>query len=257
MRYDIATSIGAVAFWRAGEGPPVILLHGNGHSHHEFADVLPLLDGRFESIAWDMPGHGASAAVDAALSIERRADILAEGLAALGIGHALIAGASIGAFVAVALADRHPRHVAGLLLSECQLRSREYWEAARPQIEAMFGTVEQARETVSARLRAPPDDSLLLRWNADRAAAGAPAMLAAMDAIRDYDLARALRRVRVPLAALFGEAGPAAETRDALAAVCPSARTAVVANAGHFISIDQPAAFAAAIVALAKEAGLS
>src|SRR3546814_4878129 len=59
------TSAGPVAVHRAGRGDPVVLLHGNGHSAHEFDRVLPALASRFTLIGWDMPGHGASSQADA------------------------------------------------------------------------------------------------------------------------------------------------------------------------------------------------
>src|SRR3546814_5574313 len=70
------TSAGPVAVHRAGRGDPVVLLHGNGHSAHEFDRVLPALASRFTLIGWDMPGHGASSQADAGLSIDDRAAVL-------------------------------------------------------------------------------------------------------------------------------------------------------------------------------------
>src|SRR3546814_13149210 len=72
------TSAGPVAVHRAGRGDPVVLLHGNGHSAHEFDRVLPALASRFTLIGWDMPGHGASSQADAGLSIDDRAAVLGE-----------------------------------------------------------------------------------------------------------------------------------------------------------------------------------
>jgi len=44
----------------AGDGPPLVLLHGIAGSADEFVDVLPRLGRRFRVIAADAPGHGFS-----------------------------------------------------------------------------------------------------------------------------------------------------------------------------------------------------
>src|SRR3546814_10710988 len=126
------TSAGPVAVHRAGRGDPVVLLHGNGHSAHEFDRVLPALASRFTLIGWDMPGHGASSQADAGLSIDDRAAVLGEILDRQVAGPAVLVGNSIGAFVAAALAARTPGRVKALLLVEMQIRPRAWWDAAWP-----------------------------------------------------------------------------------------------------------------------------
>src|ERR687886_147299 len=44
----------------AGEGPPLLLLHGIAGSADEFIDVLPHFGAHFRAIAADAPGHGWS-----------------------------------------------------------------------------------------------------------------------------------------------------------------------------------------------------
>jgi pimeloyl-ACP methyl ester carboxylesterase len=246
------TRAGPIALYRTGSGAPVLLLHGNGHSIHEFDRVVPHLARDFTVIGWDMPGHGESAAADPDLSIAGRAAILAEALDGLVAGPVTAVGASIGAFVAAEHAARQPDRVAALVLSEMQVRTRDWWIAARPMVEQLFGTARQDFDTVRARLAAPPDAALFERWNADRERAGAPAMLAAMAAIRDHDLAATLAALQPPTLFLFGEAGPAVACAEAARTAMPAAASRVISGAGHFISIDQPEAFANAVAAMAR-----
>jgi len=42
----------------AGEGPPVVLLHGTGAATHSWRHLMPLLAQRYRVIAMDLPGHG-------------------------------------------------------------------------------------------------------------------------------------------------------------------------------------------------------
>src|SRR3546814_7318166 len=136
-----------------------------------------------------------------------------------------------------------------------QIRPRAWWDAAWPLVDRMFGTPRQDADTVQARLRTPLDDALLARWNTDRTRAGAAAMIAAMDAIRDHDAAATLAALTVPTHFLFGEQGPAAECADAARRGVAHATSRIVPGAGHFVSIDPPAAFAAAVVRAAQGQG--
>lgn len=53
-----------------GEGPPVVLLHGPGEFGAKWVRVLPQLAERHRVIAPDLPGHGSSAAGEAALDVD-------------------------------------------------------------------------------------------------------------------------------------------------------------------------------------------
>lgn len=245
------TPAGPVALYRGGTGRAIVLLHGNGHSIHEFDSVIPALADRFALTGWDMPGHGASNGCDIALSIDDRAALLGDLLDRQDVGPAVLVGNSIGAFIAAALAARQPRRVAALLLVEMQIRARSWWDAAWPVVERMFGTPRQDHDTVQARLCAPVGAALLDRWNADRDRAGAAAMIAAMEAIRGHDVLATLAAQTRPVHFLFGEKGPAADCRDAALRAVPHATAQIVADAGHFVSLDRPDALVDAILGAA------
>jgi pimeloyl-ACP methyl ester carboxylesterase len=61
-RLDLALDGRAVAIWRWGRGPAVLFVHGWGSRGSRLAPfVAPLADAGFSIIAFDAPGHGASA----------------------------------------------------------------------------------------------------------------------------------------------------------------------------------------------------
>ena len=245
------TAAGPVALYSGGAGTrPLVLLHGNGHSIHEFDRIVPLLAGQYRLLGWDMPGHGASNAARFDLSIDERAVLLGDMLAGRAQEPAVLVGTSIGAFIAAALAVQRPDQVAALLLVEMQVRDRAWWDAAWPLVDRMFGVPRQDFDAVQARLCSPLDDALLGRWNADREQAGAESMIAAMEAIRDHDAAATLSALTVPTHFLFGEKGPAADCIEAARQCTPHAGCGVIPGAGHFVSIDQPESFAAAVAGM-------
>jgi pimeloyl-ACP methyl ester carboxylesterase len=49
-----------IAYWRSGQGPPLVLVHGTSADHSRWAGVLPLLDERATVYAVDRRGRGSS-----------------------------------------------------------------------------------------------------------------------------------------------------------------------------------------------------
>jgi pimeloyl-ACP methyl ester carboxylesterase len=95
-----------IAFDRAGEGEPLLLVHANGMSREAWRPVLPLLRARRDVIAVDLPGHGASPPVPPHVvpAPPGFAHLLAELLDELGIERAHVAGNSLGGWTALELA---------------------------------------------------------------------------------------------------------------------------------------------------------
>src|ERR1700733_10282688 len=91
----------------AGQGPPMVLIHGNSSSSRVF---LRQLDGplgrRFRLIAVDLPGHGESedAREPSAYSLPGHARAVRAVVEALGIYEAHFVGWSLGGHVALEMA---------------------------------------------------------------------------------------------------------------------------------------------------------
>jgi pimeloyl-ACP methyl ester carboxylesterase len=106
------------ALYRAGEGEPLVLIHGFTATWRCWLPVLGELVPRFEVIAPTLHGHDGGAelpAHDEPHSIARAADFLEEHLDALGVGTAHLAGNSLGGALAFELAKRgRARSVVGI-----------------------------------------------------------------------------------------------------------------------------------------------
>jgi pimeloyl-ACP methyl ester carboxylesterase len=97
----------AQLYWdRAGSGEPLLLLHGIGSTHDDFAALRPRLDAEFDVLAPDLPGHGRSGALDGPSTIAAVADAVEADLDALGLDRVHVLGNSIGARLALELAVR-------------------------------------------------------------------------------------------------------------------------------------------------------
>jgi pimeloyl-ACP methyl ester carboxylesterase len=102
---------------QAGEGPPIVLLHGlTATRRYVVMGSRTLQREGYRVIAYDARGHGRSTAAPdpGAYGYERLAHDLETMLAALGLERVVLAGASMGAHTAVRFALRHPDRVAGL-----------------------------------------------------------------------------------------------------------------------------------------------
>jgi pimeloyl-ACP methyl ester carboxylesterase len=106
------------ALYRAGEGEPLVLIHGFTATWRCWLPVLAELVPRFEVIAPTLHGHDGGTPMpprDQPFSIARAADLLEEHLDALGVGSAHLAGNSMGGALALELAKRgRARSVVGV-----------------------------------------------------------------------------------------------------------------------------------------------
>ncbi len=250
------TRHGRIHFTEAGSGEPLLLLHSNGCSAHEYAATMPLLAARFRCIAWDMPGHGDSDRPAQHLGVEDYADAVLALMDTLGVERAHVCGASIGGMVCIALGARAPQRLLSTIIVEAPLRSAGDWAAQWPRIEAQFSIPQQTAEALNGRFRAVTPE-LLARWNIDREKAGAWRMVDVMWAIRDYDALADLQRIGCPAAVIIGDKGPVFGHRARYAELLPHAPLAVMADAGHFPMLDDPRAFAEAVAEGIRTAGHS
>src|SRR5947209_18241706 len=105
----------SVRVLEAGDGPPLVLVHGSGMSASTWAPLMPYL-GCHRLIAFDLPGFGLSDAFDYS-GRQLRAHAVAQLtslLDALGLGRVLIVGTSLGGMWALCLAADAPERVAAL-----------------------------------------------------------------------------------------------------------------------------------------------
>jgi pimeloyl-ACP methyl ester carboxylesterase len=108
-----------IAYERAGEGSPVVLLHGYvGDGRATWRRQIAELSDEFTVVAWDAPGSGRSSDPPESFSLPDYADCLAGFVDALGLGRAHVAGLSFGGGLALELFRRHPAIPMSLVLAE-------------------------------------------------------------------------------------------------------------------------------------------
>jgi pimeloyl-ACP methyl ester carboxylesterase len=107
-----------LSYSELGHGLPVVLLHGFANDHSLWREQVQALVIRHRIIGPDLRGFGRSPDTDGApVSMDAYADDVLELLDALEIARAVIGGISLGGYVSLAFALRHPQRVAGLVLA--------------------------------------------------------------------------------------------------------------------------------------------
>ena len=244
----------------AGEGPPVVLLHGFTGAAAGWAPIVELLAPEFTTIAIDIVGHGESDSppeVDR-YAMEQCANDLVAALRSLGHERATWLGYSMGGRTALQLATLRPDAVSSLVLegatpgligkdriarmmSDEELAGRiesggveafvDFWEAV-PLFETQRALPDEVRATIrEGRLR--------------NSATGLANSLRGMGAGAQEPIHNRLREGRVPsllvAGALDEKFGAIAQE---MAEALPDAQVQLIDDAGHAAHIERPEAFA-------------
>ncbi|MGW3039180.1 alpha/beta fold hydrolase [Kitasatospora sp. NPDC001159] len=249
----------AVSVRESGTGIPLVLLHAfplNASMWSTQLDALPGLTGdEVRVLAPDQRGFGGTELGADEPSLDLVADDLALLLDAAGIDRAVVAGLSMGGYVALAFARRHPQRLAGLLLANT--RATADTDAARANRERIAAAVT-ARDSVQLLLdekvaagQLGPDSQHLVERVQAMVAAAPPASVAwaqrAMAARPDsLDV---LAGLRVPLSVVAGaqDALVAPEEAERMLRARPDAELTVVPGVGHLSALEAPGAFDAAV----------
>jgi pimeloyl-ACP methyl ester carboxylesterase len=217
----------------AGEGPPLIHLHGAGGLH--LTPAHDLLSRHRRVIAFEMPGFGDSAENTRSATLPDLASTMAAATQALGIEHYDLLGSSFGGKTALWLAALHPDRVGALVL--------EAPAAIRPAgMKPASGTAAEMARRLFAhpeRMDPMPDLDLAVALK-QRTLVG---RLRGLD--RDQPLEDRMRALPTPVLVLFGTLDRVIppEMGRHYKALLPNAHLVFVYDAGHLIAAERPEAF--------------
>src|SRR5882724_9988650 len=105
-----------VSYRIAGDGPPVVLIHGMVNSSRHWETVALRLADRYTVVAPDLLGHGDSAAVRGDYSLGAHACSIRDLLTTIGIDRATVVGHSLGGGIAMQFFYQFPQRVERLAL---------------------------------------------------------------------------------------------------------------------------------------------
>ena len=265
-------------FVTAGQGPPLVLIHGFPQTWYQWRHVIERLADRFTIIAPDLRGIGATPGPSTGYDKHTLAgDVHAIVRHVCGDAAALVIGHDMGSFVAFAYATRFPASTAGLMLVDAPPPGTTLFDSstARPWHLAFHNARDVAEMLVAGKERPYIaqfvasriyDSSAISEADLDVYAAAyrAPgAMRSAFEMYRALDqdaednrTAIAGGKFAMPVVAV-GAAGRLKEETLAamLEPITDNARTIMIGDCGHWVSEEQPDKLVEAIVDLSVLAG--
>jgi len=256
-----------LAFHRTGTGPPLVLLHGIGSSHRAWSPVVDALADHFDVIAVDLPGFGESPPL--ATGVEPHPAALAGAvdtfLDGLGIVGPVVAGHSLGGWVALELAEVRPTAAVALIspaglwpgstplynrlsLQATRWLTRHWGKQLSRLVNHRFGRALLLCQTVGRPSRISPDLARAMVWDM----ATSPGFDATLEATLDRHYLAGPPGLDVPITVAFGSRDLLLRRRSRhVEQLPPGARLETLAGCGHVPMSDDPRAVAALITAAA------
>lgn len=243
-----------LSFVDQGAGEALVLLHAFPLGAGMWSAQVKALAARYRVVAPDLPGCGGSEPVSPSTSpMDRMGDAVAVLMETLRVERFVLAGCSMGGYVALALARRYPKMVRGLVLSNTRasadaeetranrektaqgLMKRGMVELEESLLPKLLGpgAAEPLRAEVAALLRAASPVG---------SAAASRGMAARLDSLAW------LKRCPCPVLVVHGAHDaviPRAES-EAMAAAAPKAELLEL-DTGHLSPMEQPEAWSAAV----------
>lgn len=221
----------------AGEGEPVVLVHGLSGSTRWWACNVAALAGRYRVHLVDLPGFGAMRRFHRQFALAEAASWLSVWMEAVGLGRAHLVGHSMGGYVCLRLAANRPEAVRRLVLVA---------PAGVPTGRSMLGHLVPL---LGAARHATPSFLPVLARDALRM--GPVALWRAARDLLDEDVREDLRSIQAPTLLIWGKRDPLVPPviGDLLRAEIPNSRLLVLEKAAHVPMFDRPEEFDEALLA--------
>ncbi|TDE02802.1 alpha/beta fold hydrolase [Jiangella asiatica] len=237
-----------IAYERAGEGPPVVFVHGAAEDGRIWQPQVAGLADELTVVVWDEPGAGRSSDLPEGFGLTDFADSLATLIETLDLGPAHIAGLSWGGTVVLELYRGHPELVATLIMIDTYAG----WKGSLP--------ADEVRKRVAGTrqmLAAPPEDfdpTLPGLFASDPPTRFVPLLTAIAADVRPATLGHQLTimaeadqrdllpRIAVPTLLIWGELdvrSPLSVAHQFEEAI-PGAELVVIEGAGHLSNLERP-----------------
>ena len=244
MSQETVTSVDGtpIAYWRSGEGPPLVLVHGTAADHGRWAPILPAFEERLTVCAVDRRGRGGSGDSNDYYAIEREFEDIAAVVDSLEepvnlLGHSYGALCTLEATLLTTNVRKLVLYDPGIEAAGQEIYLHEVIE----RLEALLGAGDRdgvVATTMREVAGLPPEVVEYMRsqpaWQARvEAAHTIPRELRAVKAY-GFDPDR-FRDLRVPTLLLSGDESPAAlrKAGEVVEEALPDSRIVVMPGHGH------------------------
>lgn len=246
-----------LAYEKAGEGIPLLLLHGFPFHRDIYSPVLPALAQVASAVALDLPGFGGSEALPQGFTLEAMGQRVLAFARALGWPRFVLVGHSMGGYVALEVAAQDPNSLLGLVL----LSSHPYADSPEAKLRRQEGVamILQGRRNefltgFLQRLVSPVTKERFPRLSQESAAMAAEVSdqvlvgsLQAMAGRRDHSAT--LSKLEVPVLVLVGEEDAliSREMASQVSRLPRKGQLSLISEVGHLPTLERPIAVADAL----------
>ena len=226
--------------------PLLILLHGAASTKAMWAPQVAYLKEEADLLTVDLPAHGGRK--DEPFSFEAAAAHIADEIDRDGRSQVVLAGLSLGGYVAMDFASRHPNRITGLILSGCAI---DYSRGSYPLLTRLNRVaVALYPKWILDRMNAQTIRSEYPQWADQLIAAGFfwSGFAQALGPLTKRYFPDSLGEFSRPILVIAGEKD--VRNRKEEERFLKALRTAdlvVLAGAGHICNLDDPAGFTEAI----------
>lgn len=247
-----------LAFDVAGDGPPLVVLHGMFGSATNWRSIAQRLSAAARVYTVDLRNHGRSPWSDRMTYPEMAEDVLRL-FETERLGRPMLMGHSMGGKTAMALALLAPEAISHLVVVD--IAPVSYQDRMSTYVNAMLGidvvhaaTRNEIRRALSAQVPETGIVGFLMQNLVERNAhfdwrVNLPAISAAMQTLCSFPAELAQRRYEGPATAIAGQHSNYIAPADAAAfqPMFPTIAVESIADAGHWVHADRPDAFLDAV----------
>ncbi len=265
-----------IHYVRAGEGPPVVLLHGWPQTWYMWRKVIPALAERYTVIAPDLRGFGQSSKPIDGYDKRTVATDIYELVRSLGFEKIFLVGHDFGGPTAYAYACAHPEDVRRLVILDVAITIDEREQAefykrlfhlsfnAQPDIAVALVTGRERtflthfyRDCYNPGAFSLEDiDEYVAAFSAPGAMRASMAHYGALPVDLKHNQENARTKLEMPVLALGGEISFAGGVKKSLEAVANDVRGGVLAGCAHWVAEEQPEALLEELFAFFGEEAL-
>lgn len=241
-----------IHYQSAGEGVPLVLLHGLGNNSQSWSRQYAGLKEHFHVIGWDTPGYGKSSDPDPEFrTFGELAEVLKGFLDALNLGPVYLLGHSMGSTLAMEFAAKYPEYLKALILAASTRGGAAHPESNEKKLKNRLNNIENLPPQELAELRTP---AMFSPYASEELIAEAKGIMSQVRlagyrsvaySLYNADQTPLLASIKVPTMLICGEddgVTPVAESKEVEQRIAGAALN-LIPKAGHLCYMEQPHMF--------------
>lgn len=234
----------------AGSGAAVLFIHGLGSSTRDWELQIPAFSKNYQTITFDLRGHGQSQKPQGPYSMSLFAKDTAELIKSLQVGSVHVVGISLGGMIAFQFAVDYPELIKSMVIvnsaPEVVVRTlKERWQVfMRFAIVRLLG-MRKMGEVLSKRLFIKDEHESLRQMFVERWAENdMPAYLDTMRAIVGWSVADKIQNIKIPtlIVAADNDYTPVS-AKEAYISKIENAKLVVIEDSRHAVAVEKPEEF--------------